>query len=160
MSCETDEYSLIEDKDIYFNNVVKLDKSDLHKKVIINIIGRFFLKTKDYSVFNSYIEALMDKAIKYSKKNYNTEMIIVHLNLTKMFIRQVDYKFIKTIVPIFQDKYPDRLEKCIITGIPIFFKIVYKIISPWIDKDTRKKIFFEKRNGITSFTNDFSELEI
>ena len=160
MSCEIDEYAKIENKDVYFNNVVKLDKSDLHKRVIINITGCHFLKAKDYSVFNKYIETLMDKAIEYSRDNYDTEMIIIHLNLTKMLIRQVDYKFIKNIVPIFQDKYPDRLEKCIITGIPIFFKIVYKIISPWIDKDTRKKIYFERRNGITSFTNDFSELEI
>ena len=74
MSRETNEYAEIENKDLYFNNVVKLDKSDLHKKVIINIIGRYFLKTKDYSVFNSYIETLMDKAIEYSKKNYDTEM--------------------------------------------------------------------------------------
>lgn len=160
MSCETDEYTNIENKESYFHNVVKLDKSDIHKKVIININGRYFLKTKDYSVFYSYIEELMDKAIEYSKENYDTEMIIVHLNLSKMLIRQVDYKFIKNIVPIFQIKYPDRLEKCIITGIPIFFKIAYKIISPWVDKDTRKKIFFEKKNGIVSYTNDFSELEL
>ena len=160
MSCETDEYTNIENKGSYFQNVVKLDKSDIHKKIIVNINGRHFLKSKDYSVFYSYIEELMDKAIEYSKENYDTEMIIVHLNLSKMLIRQVDYKFIKNIVPIFQEKYPDRLEKCIITGIPICFKIVYKIMMPWIDKDTRKKIYFERKNGSISYTNDFSELEL
>ena len=45
--------------------------------------------------------------------------------------------------------------------IPIFFKIAYKIVRPFIDKDTKKKIFFEKKkkgSNSCEFTNNDSDI--
>ena len=55
-----------------------------------------------------------------------------------------------------QSEYDDTLEKLIVTNIPVFFKIAYKILRPFIDKDTKKKIFFEKQSkkGNREFTNN------
>lgn len=149
----------------YFKSVVNFTHNDNHECIIIEIIGTNFIKMKDYTVFYSYIETLIDKALDYSKKNYNKDTMVVHVNLYKTYIKQVDYSFFKNICPLFMDKYPDKLEKCIITNIPVFFKIAYKVISPWMDKKTKKKIFFEKKNknkkkGESNFTNNYKELDL
>ena len=59
----------------------------------------------------------------------------------------------------------DCVEKIIITNIPGFFKICYNLIKMFIHKDTRKKIFFEKKTKSgdstnVSFSNNLEELEL
>ena len=148
----------------YFKTIVNFTHNDNHECIIIEIIATHFIKMKDYSIFYSYIENLIDEALEYSNKFYNKDSMIVHINLDKTYIKQIDYSFFKNICPLFMDKYPDKLEKCIITNIPIFFKIVYKVISPWMDKETKRKIFFEKKNknkkDDSNFTNNYKELEL
>jgi hypothetical protein len=50
------------------------------------------------------------------------------------------------MVQICQEKYPDNLEIIYIKNANIMVKTIYSIIRPFVDKETRKKIFFIKKN--------------
>ena len=45
-----------------------------------------------------------------------------------------------------QEKYPDNLQIIYVKNASIMIKSIYAIIRPFVDKDTRKKIFFIKKN--------------
>lgn len=129
-----------------YHDFCYLGNHDIFKIGVIIIQGNQFHKQSDYDDLVNYISELTEETIKISERNYGKPNFIICADLKKTTLKNVDMKFIKKIIPTLQDKYPDRLEKCIIRNIPIFFKMVYSIICPLIDKVTRKKIYFEKKN--------------
>ena len=74
-------------------------------------------------------------------KLYNKKEIVVFCDLKNTYIKNMDVSFFKNIIPFFEDKYPDCVEKIIITNIPGFFKICYNLIKMFIHKDMKKNIF-------------------
>ena len=74
-------------------------------------------------------------------------------------MKQVDMNLIKGLIKELEERYPDLSEKIFIANIPAFFKICYSIIKGLIHKDTRKKIFFEKKkNSGTEYTNNIDDI--
>ena len=45
-----------------------------------------------------------------------------------------DLKFVKKVLDIFQDNYPETLYRAILIRSPFVFYMAWKIISPWLDK--------------------------
>ncbi|XP_019266572.1 PREDICTED: patellin-4-like isoform X2 [Nicotiana attenuata] len=62
---------------------------------------------------------------------------------------------------ILQDCYPERLEKILGVHIPYLFWTLWKIISPFIDNKTKKKIIFvENKRLMTTLLQDIDESQI
>ena len=128
---------------------------------------RNFTKRKDsnYDDFSAYIDKTMSHCINSSLKLYNKKEIVVFVDLKKTYIKNMDVSLFKNMIPYFEEKYPYCVEKIIITNIPGFFKICYNLIKMFIHKDTKKKIFFEKKikkgdSTSVSFSNELEELEL
>ncbi|CAN1173896.1 Phosphatidylinositol transfer protein 3 [Linum perenne] len=51
---------------------------------------------------------------------------------------------------ILQDYYPERLGKLLIVHVPYVFMAVWKVVYPFIDVNTRKKIVFVENKKLTS----------
>ncbi|KAF3955912.1 hypothetical protein CMV_018918, partial [Castanea mollissima] len=51
---------------------------------------------------------------------------------------------------ILQDFYPERLGKVFIIHAPYIFMTVWKIVYPFIDKNTKKKILFVENKSLKS----------
>ncbi|XP_051147960.1 uncharacterized protein LOC127263066 isoform X2 [Andrographis paniculata] len=51
-------------------------------------------------------------------------------------------------ISILQDYYPERLGKVFVVHVPYIFMTLWKIICPFIDKNTRKKIVFVENNKL------------
>ena len=83
----------------------------------------------------------LNKCLVESKELYNKNTVITHLDLSGITMKQIDTGFFKKMIVMLQQEYEDTLEKLIVTNIPVFFKIAYKIVRPFIDKDTKKDIF-------------------
>jgi len=150
-----------------FSEIINTQKNDNNQCVVFSIFAGKFTKRKDsnYDDFKEYIDKIMGSCIECSQKLYNKKEIVIFCDLKSTYIKNMDVSFFKNMIPFFEDKYPDCVEKIIITNIPGFFKICYNLIKMFIHKDTRKKIFFEKKtkrgdSTNVSFSNNLEELEL
>lgn len=75
------------------------------------------------------------------------EGIIVLLDLSKINTQGMDLSLLKTIINYFQDNYPDILHKIIIYNYSFKFIWILNIFKRFMDKDTAKKIVFDKKIG-------------
>jgi hypothetical protein len=150
-----------------FGTIISCQKNDTNKCVVFSIFAGNFTKRKDsnYDDFSAYIDKTMSHCINSSLKLYNKKEIVVFVDLKKTYIKNMDVSLFKNMIPYFEEKYPYCVEKIIITNIPGFFKICYNLIKMFIHKDTKKKIFFEKKikkgdSTSVSFSNELEELEL
>ena len=122
----------------------------------LNIIieMKYFKKLKDYTDFIIYMINLIDTTITLKMTNLNNNTLDVTIDLIQYKLKEIDFDFIKMLILSFQDKYPDNLNKIYITNTTIVFKGIYKLLKPFICKETRAKILFENKNK--QFTNDLS----
>lgn len=149
------------DINTYLHSVIYYKNSRQHNSIIYTIEGDKFKKGVQYDIVMKYAKETLDKCLIKSKKLYNKNTVITHLDLRGITMKQIDTGFFKKMIVMLQQEYEDTLEKLIVTNIPVFFKIAYKIVRPFIDKDTKKKIFFEKKSkkGTCEFTNNDDILE-
>ncbi|KDP23257.1 hypothetical protein JCGZ_23090 [Jatropha curcas] len=62
---------------------------------------------------------------------------------------------------ILQDCYPERLAKLYIVHVPYIFMTAWKVIYPFIDKKTKKKIIFVENKNLTStLLDDIDESQV
>eukprot|EP01095_Lingulamoeba_sp_RSL-Kostka_P013718 TRINITY_DN574_c0_g9_i1.p1 TRINITY_DN574_c0_g9~~TRINITY_DN574_c0_g9_i1.p1 ORF type:complete len:316 (+),score=98.46 TRINITY_DN574_c0_g9_i1:483-1430(+) len=57
-------------------------------------------------------------------------------------LKCMDYQFMKFMIEIAQNYFPDSLGQCLIVNSPWLFKGCWKILKGWIDPDTVKKVHF------------------
>ena len=150
-----------------FNQIINIQKNENNKCVVFSIFAGNFTKRSDgnYDDFIEYIDKAMITCVTTSEKLYNTREIVIYVDLKKTYIKNMDTTLLKKIIPLFEDRYPYCAQKIVITNIPGFFKICYNIVKVFIHKDTRKKIFFEKRvkrgdDTSVSFSNNLEDLEL
>lgn len=55
-------------------------------------------------------------------------------------IKNVDYTFGKNLINIIKKAFDGNLNRCVIYNTNNIFKTVFKVITPLIDKNTRKKV--------------------
>lgn len=111
---------------------------------VIIINGEGFKKLPDYKDLIEHIYNISEEAINISINKYNKSQYLCMVDLKNTLMKNIDIKFFRELFKDLQDKYPDKLYKCIIRNVPGFFKIVYNIIRPIIPRETKNKIFFEK----------------
>jgi len=63
-------------------------------------------------------------------------------NLEGFTNKNIDLSHTFNMINVFQNYYPERLGICFIINAPWFFGTIWKIIKPWLDKNTASKIFF------------------
>ena len=124
----------------------------------IIIYAKYFKKQKNYDELMNHIYAVIEGLIKINKIKFNTEKIVTYIDLKEYKRKEIDYDFLKKIIPILQEKYAENLEGIYVTNSSFFIKAIYTIIRPFIDKVTRKKIFFLKKDK--NNTKQFSEENI
>ena len=147
MNTQTSEKKNISDKkDIRcfdFNKFIYIDKQF---DIIIEV--KHFLKLKDYTDFIKHLIFIIENTIKFKMKmtGITENNIDVFVDLKGYKIKEIDYSLIKMIIKFFEEKYPDNLKTLTLRNPNIMFKTIYAVIRPFIHKDTRQKIFFEKKN--------------
>lgn len=148
-----------------FNKIVSLHKNDNNQCMVISIRAGEFEKMQDYTEFHKFLDEITERCFRKSKELYNKKQAVIFCDLKGTMIKNMDSKLFKLIIPYFEEKHPDCVEKIVITNIPGFFKICFNLIKFLIHKDTRKKIFFEKKkkkgdDTHISYCNNLEELEL
>ncbi|KAL1565371.1 phosphatidylinositol transfer protein 3-like [Salvia divinorum] len=62
---------------------------------------------------------------------------------------------------ILQDYYPERLGKMFFVNVPSFFMAAWKLISPFVDKNTKNKMaFLESKKMKAVMSQDIDESQL
>ena len=126
-----------------------LDMSNLiyiDTDLCLHVEIKYFKKKDNYENIIKYIFKVIDKNIELKQKKFNCITLDAYIDLKDYKLKEIDIEFIKIMVQICQEKYPDNLKIIYIKNANIMIKTIYSIIRPFVDKDTRKKIFFIKKN--------------
>ncbi|KAK4436709.1 Sec14 cytosolic factor [Sesamum alatum] len=72
-----------------------------------------------------------------------------------------DVRGVLAAISILQEYYPERLGKVYVIHVPYIFMTLWKIVSPFIDKNTRKKIVFvENKRLRATLLEDIDESQL
>ena len=105
-----------------------------------------FRKRKDYTDLLTHIIKINNDCLKLRLKNKQKNIFRIYVDLSNIKIKNADYEFIKMLIPFLEEAYPNNLEKMYFQNTPFIFKTAYAIIRNFIDKETREKIIFVKKN--------------
>jgi hypothetical protein len=90
------------------------------------------------------IQTLLQIRLRYSSemRGHSVEKFVVVFDMAgvKKMPDMTGIKFLKAVLAVDQDYYPERLENIIVINAPSFFASLYKLISGFIDPVTAKKI--------------------
>jgi len=77
-------------------------------------------------------------------KSYNT--FIVHVNIEKLTLLDIDKNrdCVESMSNVLKDRFPDKLDVCLIYEGSFIFKQIYNLLALFIDKKTLKKIKFNE----------------
>jgi hypothetical protein len=133
----------------FFNDFMFIDD-----KLNIIVKVKYFTKSCDYDKLSTYIFSIIENTIKQRKKIKNIEVLDILIDLKDYKIKEINYGFIKLMINFCQDKYKDNLRVIYLKHSNFMFKAIYAIIRPFIDTETRKKIFFIKKGKNKKITEE------
>ena len=148
--------------DLYNHTIVKLKNDTDSKSIVFCVSLAHFEKGKNYDSLVKYLKYTINRGIDLSNSLYSKETIIFIINFKHTKLKQMDHKFFKELILILKTEYVDIVDKIIMKNIPVFFKVGYSIVKHFIDQETRRKIYFEKKNkngDNVSYTTNFKEIE-
>ncbi|KAL6546675.1 hypothetical protein OROMI_022396 [Orobanche minor] len=109
--------------------------------------------------FKRFVTFALDKICARMPSGHEKFMAIA--NLDGWGYANSDIRGYLAALSILQDYYPERLGKFFIVNVPYIFMTAWKMVYPFIDKNTRKKINFVENNKTKStLLNDIDESQL
>jgi hypothetical protein len=118
-----------------FCHIKTNNEIEIHYKYF-KIINTFI----DKNYILNYLIYIVEKVlIKY-------QTFIVHVNIEKLTLLEVEKNrdFVQDMSNVLKEKFPDKLDVCLIYEGSFIFKQIYSLLSIFIDKKTLKKIKFQE----------------
>lgn len=105
--------------------------------IIDHAFFKQYIKMTDNSI--NTLNRLIDQIEKVLKHydNFN-----VHLKIKSLTLIEIDKHkdLIAMMSVILKQKFPDKLQNCLIYDAPFIFSSLFSLVSSFIDKDTQKKM--------------------
>uniref|UniRef100_A0A7N0TM99 CRAL-TRIO domain-containing protein n=1 Tax=Kalanchoe fedtschenkoi TaxID=63787 RepID=A0A7N0TM99_KALFE len=106
-----------------------------------------------------YVVYILDKII--SRMSSGQEKFIALADVEGWGYTNSDIRGSLAALSILQDYYPERLGKMFIINAPYIFMTMWKVIYPFIDSKTKKKIVFvEKKTQLSTLLEDIDESQL
>lgn len=125
-------------------NQIDFDNFIYTENNIIIIHVKYFKKQKKYDEFIEKMKCFISKTIETNIKEIKSDKLTISIYLKGYRLKELDYSFIKNMIRIFEEQFPDNLEIVNIFDINIVIRGIYNILKPFLSKETREKIFFVK----------------
>ncbi|WCJ36360.1 Sec14p-like phosphatidylinositol transfer family protein [Euphorbia peplus] len=128
------------------------------RPIAILLAGRHF-QNKSLDEFKRFVVCVLDKISTSIPEG--EEKFAVIADLQGWGYANCDIRGYLSALSILQDYYPERLGKCFIVHVPYIFMAAWKIIYPFIDNNTKKKIVFVENPKLKSaLLEDIDESQI
>lgn len=154
MNCNIDKSNLTIKSSTESDNInLKLNEEKLHELLDnfchIKIHNEIIIQYKYFKIINIFIDQnyILNYLIFIVEKILiNYETFIVHVDIEKLTLLEIEKNrdFIMNMSNVLKEKFPDKLDVCIIYEGSVFFKQIYRLLSIFIDKNTLKKIRFQE----------------
>lgn len=120
-----------------FNNFCFIETENI---IILNYNHlKDILSEKIYDLITNKIIFTIDEIL----KNYNTFNVKVYIKTLTISDIDKHKNFIISLSNILKEKYPNKLNKCVISDQSYLFSNIYSFISMFIDKKTLEKIVID-----------------
>ena len=144
------EPNFLDYSNLYFN----LENGDIFLKT------KYFFKQTDYTEFIKHIIQVTNNSVKIKKSVFNENTFNIFIDMKETKLKNFDQDFLKQLIKFLEDSYPDTVNKMYFRNVPIMFKSAWILMRPFIGKDTRKKIIFEKAVKQIKTANSLSDIKI
>ena len=144
------ESNFLDYNNLYFN----LENGDIFLKT------KYFFKQTDYTEFIKHIIQVTNNSVKIKKSVFNENTFNIFIDMKETKLKNFDQDFLKQLIKFLEDSYPDTVNKMYFRNVPIMFKSAWILMRPFIGKDTRKKIIFEKAVKQIKTANSLSDIKI
>lgn len=95
-----------------------------------------------------------------SQREESAGKICVLFDLSGLRLRNLDVKGLGAIFELLQRHYPERLASLWFLNAPFIFWGVWRVVSPFINENTREKIRFVNANGDCHFLKETVPLDV
>uniref|UniRef100_A0A7N0TM02 CRAL-TRIO domain-containing protein n=1 Tax=Kalanchoe fedtschenkoi TaxID=63787 RepID=A0A7N0TM02_KALFE len=144
-------------KNIEHNKLFMQGRDKLGRPIVLVYAARHFPTTVDE--FKRYVVYTLDKII--SRMPSGQEKFIALADVGGWGYTNSDIRGYLAALSILQDCYPERLAKMFMINAPYIFMTVWKVIYPFIDNKTKKKIVFvEKKKQLSTLLEDIDESQL
>ncbi|KAA8542045.1 hypothetical protein F0562_023197 [Nyssa sinensis] len=134
-----------------------LDKKG--RPITVVFAGRHFPQKGGLDEFKRFVVFALDKLC--SSMPTGQEKFVVIGDLKGWGYSNSDIRAYLGALSILQDYYPERLGKLFIVHVPYIFMTVWKIVYPFIDNNTKKKIVFVENKQLKStLLEDIDESQV
>nr|GMD33906.1 random slug protein 5-like [Ipomoea batatas] len=121
--------------------------------------GRHLQNKGGLEEFKRYVVFALDKLC--ARTSPGKEKFVVIGDLEGFGYSNSDVRGYLASLSILQDLYPERLGKLFVVHVPYLFWTLYKIVCPFIDNNTKKKIIFVENKRLTStLVEDIDESQL
>lgn len=123
-----------------FANIIKFDEDNVYVKV------KNLKKMDDYTDLLTNLMKMFNYFIEKQKKNNLINFVNVHFDFEKFSLTKLDTEFIKYLFKYLQDNFEDVVKVIYCINISSIFKLALTLFKPFIDKETKDKLKFVKKN--------------
>lgn len=125
----------------------------------VMMLSKHFPSKGNFDECKRYMVFTLDKLC--SRMNEGQEKFTIIADLDGYGYCNIDVRASIASISILQDYYPERLGKVFIIHVPYVFMTMWKVISPFIDKNTKKKIVFVENNRLeATLLEDIDESQL
>ncbi|KAH7865164.1 hypothetical protein Vadar_003023 [Vaccinium darrowii] len=118
------------------------------RPILVVFPGRHFPRKGGLEEFKRFVVFSLDKVC--SRMPEGQEKFALIADLEGWRHTNSDLHECVGALNILQDYYPERLGKLFIIHVPVIFMAVWKVVCPFIDNNTKKKIIFVKNKKLKS----------
>lgn len=124
-----------------FTNIIKFDEDNVYIKV------RNFQKMDDYTELLTNFMKMFNYFNEKQKKYKLVNFLHIHFDFEKFSLSKLDIDFIKELFLYLQNNFENIIKVIYCKNITNLFKVLFFIIKPFIDKQTKSKLKFIKKSS-------------
>eukprot|EP01127_Copromyxa_protea_P021869 TRINITY_DN763_c0_g1_i1.p1 TRINITY_DN763_c0_g1~~TRINITY_DN763_c0_g1_i1.p1 ORF type:complete len:438 (-),score=135.02 TRINITY_DN763_c0_g1_i1:6-1253(-) len=129
------------------------------KMPIVTVVCRNHFPEKEKNSWETTVHfaCLISRLFIEGSDTPSTSKMIAIADCRGVTMKNVDMKFIKHAIDVYQEYFPERLHSCYVVGLPAALLGIWSVIEKMIDSRTRERIHLLKKSEMHKLSDEFGE---